>query len=146
MARLPPKISRFHRKRLIRRNIEKNLTKSPDLYRLRDSALVLSSTRSSSACERRRKEARDPERAGESTCSGPLSPAAASREGTLMTLRAYQESPSGATCIYLRYRAPADHLRGTETTQGRLVPINNADCPRSALPGHLQMHEDYSLW
>src|SRR4029453_5728489 len=86
-----------------------------------NSGLVLSSTRSSSACERRRKEARDPERAGESTCLGPLSPAAASREGTLMTLRAYQESPSGAICIYLRYRAPADHLRTTEVVCGRFV-------------------------
>jgi hypothetical protein len=38
-----------------------------------------------------------------------------------MTLRAYQESPSGATCIYLRYRAPADHLRTTEVVCGRFV-------------------------
>jgi hypothetical protein len=84
---------------------KKDLTRSAGLYKLvkHEPTLTLSSTWNGCAFKRCRKEARVPERAGESTCSGPLSPAAAPR-GIPMALRVYQESPGRATCLYATRR------------------------------------------
>ena len=80
-----------------RRNIEKGLTRSTGLYRLLsyDSTLMLSSTRSGRAFERCRKEARDPERAGESLAPGATIASRCAARRALMALRAYQESQVG---------------------------------------------------
>src|SRR5687768_6574616 len=80
----------------------KNLTVSISLYRLLscNSALVLSSTRNgahSSAAEKRQETHRGLARA---LAQGHYRQPDAPRGGILMTLREYQESPGGATCIY----------------------------------------------